>query len=243
MTHEVAARQRSLDRRAAVSEIAATVAHEIKNPLAPIRGYAQLLLKKLDAVDPAERPLFEKALRTIEKEATRVDERLRQLMRGSVRERREDRVDLRALLRQVIDLVDPAGLIELETREGSREGWVVGDEDELRTALVNVLENAIEATTEAGGGRVHVALSCNDMQSIEVVDEGAGIAEPERLFEAFFTTKPHGTGLGLRIARAAIEGAGGSLSLANREDGHSGARVRIELPSAPEVDQRRPAEE
>ena len=98
---------------------------------------------------------------------------------------------------------------------------VVGDEDELRGVLLNLLKNAAEAMRERPGGRIEVvARSEESSVVIEVRDEGKGLGgvDREQLFRPFYTTKTGGTGLGLAISRSAIEAAGGRLSLLPRED-------------------------
>ncbi|MGC4114626.1 MAG: ATP-binding protein [Myxococcales bacterium] len=112
-------------------------------------------------------------------------------------------------------------------------GEVVGDEDEIRGAVANLLDNAVEAS-EADRRPVEIRTGMADGRAfVEIKDEGCGIApaDVERLFRPFHTTKTKGTGLGLVIARSAVEAAGGKVTLAPREEG-KGAVARIELAMA-----------
>ena len=112
---------------------------------------------------------------------------------------------------------------------------VVGDEDELRGVLLNLLKNAADAMRGCPGGRIEVVARSEEAQAvIEVRDEGTGLGavDREQLFRPFYTTKQGGTGLGLAISRSAIEAAGGRLSLLPRED-KAGAVARVVLPVAP----------
>jgi C4-dicarboxylate-specific signal transduction histidine kinase len=109
---------------------------------------------------------------------------------------------------------------------------VVGDADELRGVLLNLLKNAAEAMRERPSGRIEVVARSEEAHVIiEVRDEGQGLGEVDReqLFRPFYTTKTGGTGLGLAISRSAIEAAGGRLSLVPRED-KPGAVARVVLP-------------
>ena len=107
---------------------------------------------------------------------------------------------------------------------------VEADPDELQRALVNLVSNAIEASTEGGVIRGEVGAE-GGMIHITVVDSGRGIDEEaaSRLFEPYFTTRSSGTGLGLAIVRRIVEDLGGTVSVSNREDG-AGARATISLP-------------
>jgi signal transduction histidine kinase len=218
-----------LERLAVAGELAAQVAHEIKNPLAALRGYAELL---------AESPSAEqrnKAVRVIREESDRINERVSSLLRLARPARPAPRpapLELNRVVLEAVAVVEgEPGLPPVKVELDPRAGRVAADADELRGALLNLLQNAAEAAgahgapvevrTRAAGGRVRV----------EVRDAGPGLP-PEvaaRPFEAFRTTKPQGTGLGLVIARSAVEAAGGALTLRNREDG-LGALAEIELP-------------
>lgn len=239
---EAAALRRRLDkveRLAIAGELAASVAHEIKNPLSPIRGYAQLLATKLERVAPEERPLFAKALGIIQSESDRIDTRVRELLELSRGDRPPPSLDATAELHQV--LLEAIAVAEGEpaVHEVRRSldaslGRVVGEADALRGALANVLKNAAEAMEPVGGGVVEVRTERRGTRAVvEVLDEGVGLAPevPERAFESFYTTKAGGTGLGLAIVRSAIEAAGGLITLEPRRD-RRGACVRIELPVA-----------
>ncbi|MBK8015004.1 MAG: hypothetical protein IPK13_27105 [Deltaproteobacteria bacterium] len=235
----------AVERLAITGELAARVAHEIKNPLAPIKGYAQMLQAKLESVAPADRPLFEKGLGIIRCEVEDIDSRIRSLLktaRPSSDQARKPTFDVNRVLRESIALLEGLPLAPEMVTSFERElPAVVGDADGIRSALVNVLANAIDATLEMGvdqRGRVELTslfepsgrLLEGPVVVIEVKDQGVGLAdlEPDQLFRVFYTTKTEGTGLGLAIARTAIEGAGGAIDLRARED-RRGAVVRIEL--------------
>jgi len=239
---EVATLRRRLERveRLAIAgELAASVAHEIKNPLSPIRGYAQILSGKLESVSEQERPMFSKGLGIIINEADRIDQRVRDLLELARGERTPAKLDATADLHRVVLDVIAVAEGEPSVREVRRWldasiGKVSGDADELRGALANVMKNAAEAMEPLGGGSIEVRTHVEgDRAIVEVLDEGVGLegADESRAFDTFYTTKRGGTGLGLAIGRSAIDAAGGRIALEARSD-RRGAKVRIELPLA-----------
>lgn len=236
---ELSALRRRLERAeklAIAGELAASVAHEIKNPLAPIRGYAQLLEGRLGSVDERERAMFTKGLAIIREETDRIDRRIAELLAAARAERAtasvEDTADLnRVVIEAVLVASGEAGRIRVEQHLDPKLGRVVGNEDELRGAISNLLKNAIEAMQGTDGRVVDVVTRLEEARAIvEVVDEGPGLAprDAERVFDAFYTTKQGGTGLGLAIARSAVEAAGGTISLEDRGTAR-GAIARIAL--------------
>ncbi|MCA9554268.1 MAG: hypothetical protein KC933_29805, partial [Myxococcales bacterium] len=225
-----------VERLAIAGELAASVAHEIKNPLAPIRGYAQMLEGRVQSVDPEQQALFAKGLRIIREEVDRIDRRVAELLdlaRVGV-----DPGDLGAAFELEEVLRDAVAVAQAEP--GARDvqvilpegvGKVRGDADAVRGALLNLLKNAAEAMAEQGGGRVQVRVELDvEHAVVRVLDEGPGLgaADPERVFQTFYTTKAGGTGLGLAIARSAVQAAGGDLALMERTD-RRGAEAQVRL--------------
>lgn len=105
------------------------------------------------------------------------------------------------------------------------------DHEQMRQALLNLVQNAVEATEE--GGEITVSLFCRENQAlIEIVDTGRGIPEKERarIFNLYFTTKDEGTGMGLSIANQIIQSHGGIIEIESEE--HQGSCFRIRLPLA-----------
>jgi len=223
------------ERLAIAGELAARVAHEIKNPLSPIRGYAQLLEGRLNAIEAAERPLFAKGLGIIKAETDRIDARIQELLGVARQDKDKASVEATAslprILREAVAVAEAEpGVLRIFEQIEPGLDRVRGHEDELRSALLNLLKNAAEAMTQ--GGEIQVtAYRSGNLAVVEIKDQGPGISEDdaEKVFAAFYTTKAGGTGLGLAIARSAAESAGGSLSLGPRTDGR-GAVARLELP-------------
>ena len=235
---ELAALRRRLERAerlAIAGELAASVAHEIKNPLAALSGYAQLLAATSSSVESAARPQFEKAVRIIREESGRIDAKVAALLDlGRKRDRPslDETVDpVRVLLEAIAVAEGEPSLPHIVHRLDPALGLAAGGSDELRGAILNLLKNAAEASPLRRDGRIEVhGFREGSRVIIEILDEGSGLQEQaaERLFEAFFTTKAGGTGLGLAIARSAVEAAGGRLTLKARSD-RRGAVARLEL--------------
>jgi signal transduction histidine kinase len=124
--------------------------------------------------------------------------------------------------------------VALETRikvanAGGPSVTIPGDPDQLDQMLINLMANAVEASTETGG-TVRVSWSSTDSSVVVTIeDEGHGVADTANLFVPFFTTKPQGSGIGLVLARQIAEAHGGSLVVRNRKAAR-GAEAVITLP-------------
>jgi PAS domain S-box-containing protein len=214
---------------AMIGRLAATVAHEIKNPLAGISGAIQVLRRGLPPADPRVE-VFDDILL----EVGRLDDTVGDLLRYSrPTPARPSATDLRTY---VTDLVESFGFqheladhrLELDL---PRELIVPLDGRLIGPVLSNLLHNATQAMTRPGTIRIR-AHDLGGEVRLDVEDEGPGVPPPEatRVFEPFFTTKSRGTGLGLAIARKNVELHGGRLELDPSYEG--GARFSITLPLA-----------
>jgi signal transduction histidine kinase len=125
-------------------------------------------------------------------------------------------------------------VVGLETRldvhiKAGPETVIRADGDQLDQLLINLVRNGVDAALETGGG-VCVGWSRDaDSVAVWVRDEGPGLADTTNLFVPFFTTKPHGSGIGLALSRQIVDAHGGFLSIENRRDG-SGVVALVTLP-------------
>ncbi len=207
-----------------LGEMSAVMAHEIRNPLASLKGHAQLLAERLTSESSERR----KADRVVF-EAGRLEALTSDLL-DFVKTGSPNLSELNPgeLIRAAIKDVDE-NAFELDV-ENAPENWLL-DEQRLHQALTNLLRNALQATPEgAGQPRVQVMSERNEL-TITIRDFGEGISEAEkdRIFDPFFTTRTTGTGLGLSVARRLIELHGGRITAENHSDG--GALFRIALPA------------
>jgi PAS domain S-box-containing protein len=216
---------------AALGEMAAGLAHEIRNPLGGIKGFVSLLSRDLGA-DPAYAKILDQLTRAIDS----LNRIVTDFLAFGAPARPEPRViDLRAVALEVIALIEAGCVIadgvRIERGFPRAACCAVADRDHVKQALLNILRNAAEATP--AGGRITVTISSEqNLARIIVGDTGPGIAEDamRRLFRPFASTKPGGSGLGLAVAKALVEKNGGRLSL---ESGASGTRAEIALAAAP----------
>lgn len=217
---------------AAVGLMTAGVAHELKNPLTSIEGYAKLLGRCRGLSDEAKAHIGR-----IVTEAQRCGRIVTNLLKFTRQEGRGRVVaDLTTVVRESLDLLryqlSTSG-IEIHEDYAPTALPTLGDPYELRQVVHNLVQNAFDAMREAnGGGKLLVATRQEgDHVIAEFEDTGPGLDDPNEIFEPFYTTKGvgQGTGLGLGISRSIVEEHDGTLSA---ETASSGALFRIELPCA-----------
>jgi signal transduction histidine kinase len=213
-----------------VGELAASLAHEIKNPLAGISGAIQVFDQQL-APDHPHKEILAEILSQID----RLDRTMRDLLiyaRPKPPKRRS--VDVGTLFERTLVLLRGAAVfrgVQITTR-GLDAGIAARvDEGQIQQVMANLLLNAAQACKPRGGA-IECAVSATDSATrIEVIDTGAGMSAEslKRAFEPFFTTRTRGTGLGLSICRRVVEAHGGMILIESRLG--SGTRVAIELPT------------
>jgi signal transduction histidine kinase len=211
--------------------MARQVAHEIKNPLTPMRLSAQLLQRARRDGDPRWPELADRLARTVQAQTdalAAIAAEFRQFA-GPKTSRRE-RVAIGPLLEEVTGLLRDAAAeqgIAVELR-GADDGEtaVDGDPQELRRVFLNLIQNGLEAR----GTRVRVDAHAEAGHvEVAVTDDGAGVPEEARarLFEPYFTSKSSGTGLGLAICKRIVEAHGGSIALHGSRPGETTFAVRL----------------
>jgi signal transduction histidine kinase len=207
------------DRLASIGEMAAGIAHEIKNPLAGIAGVIQVFKKDL-AVGDQKRMVLEEVLSQVE----RMDKAVKNLLSfARPREPKMTLVDINELIGKLLDFLAPQfakNAIIAERKLSPGLPWLTLDPDLIQQALINIALNAIQAMPEGGRFVVETRAVKPDGESrgsVEIVsyDSGKGIS-PEnlsRIFNPFFTTRQQGTGLGLSITQRIIEQHGGEINV------------------------------
>ncbi len=237
LTEQVETQRRLIQREklASLGEMAAGVAHEIRNPLGGIK-MATNLLSSGDLDGP---PLSQEMARAIVSGIAEIEGIINSLL-DYTRDTRLERAEY-----EVVRILDP--VLEATAAEGrsrglevaygrvERDAVAVADGQKLRQVFANVLQNALEAVSPggSGGGRVVVNLYAEgDRVVVEVVDDGVGITAEDRdkIFLPFFTTKPSGTGLGMSIVKKIVDLHGGDVGIDSAPG--RGTRVRITLPAA-----------
>ena len=227
-------RAREHERRlATLGEMSAVLAHEIKNPLASLKGNAQLLAQMLAKTLPEGDKPRAKAERVVE-ETMRLEKLTNDLLRfvktgGIQRESVDPAAIVRAAVASVIAVASTDGDAPAVTvvADGAPASWSL-DAARIREVVINLVDNAVTA-----GPPVEVRVRAHDKQLvIEVEDRGPGVPEADRdkIFEPFHTGKTQGTGLGLAVARRVVELHEGTLAV--HVSPHGGALFRAEIPES-----------
>jgi PAS domain S-box-containing protein len=222
---------------AQVGHMAAVVAHEVRNPLAGIKGVMQVLISRRASGDP-DLTVMNDIVARIDSLSDLVDDLM---LFARPRAPRPVQLRLQPLVVEAITMVrrDPAGAhvhIDMDGCDAS----ITADAELLRAALLNLLLNAAQAVGERGSIRVRTMVT-GESAAVEIHDNGPGIpvALRERVLEPFFTTKARGGGLGLPIAKRSAELHGGSLTLSYPETGGTAALLTLPLrPATPSVSTR-----
>ena len=223
-------------RGAAWSEVAKRLAHEIKNPLTPIQLSAERLQHKLsDALDDSNAEFLQRMTHTIIDQV----EAMKRMVKAFSDYARPPKLELAELalqtfLPQALQLYADDVRVQVELEIPAELPPLYADRDRLRQVVLNLVKNALEASTEPTV-KVHIqAQLAQELEPAQVrlrfCDNGPGIPERviDHLFEPYATTKPKGTGLGLAIVKRIVEEHGGSLAAENRNEG--GACFTLLLP-------------
>lgn len=218
------AQQEEQKRLTLIGQMTAVLAHEIRNALASIKGYAQWVNGKTAETEPSK-----PAMGAILRGTSRIEFLVNEILLFS---------------KQETYTMEPVGISQLvdEASELGLSGWqgkteidiepgilVMADREKLLRTLVNGMRNAVEAM--GGDGVLHITVSEEGRWvTIQIEDSGHGVTTEDapRLFSPFYTTKTEGTGLGLAYARKVVEGMGGKIKLENRKN-EQGAVLNIKL--------------
>lgn len=214
------------ERLATMGQMAAQLAHEIRNPLVAIGATLELL-----AAEEEQNEESKDTLSSLSKEITRMDMILKDYLSLAARLNLSvTKVDIGQVIKEAQTLISGTGKSEQkEISISCTEDLVVlADYNGLKHVFFNLFLNALEASPQ--GGTVQCAARAeNEHVLIEIQDEGSGIqCEPKECFSPFFTTKKNGTGLGLTVCRKIIDVHGGKIKLLNRLEG--GGLVSITIP-------------
>jgi len=222
----------------AIGFMLAGLAHELNNPLAGILGTAQCLQTELtEHPDPAIRALSGELVTPLIAESRRAGDLVRNLLHFSRKSNAQvERVNLKTALDIAAGLrayafAQQGKELRLEVRDML---FVAAEAQRLEHVAMNIMTNALDALRDTSGTKLVVRAESTDPEWISLIfeDDGPGFREPERVFDAFYTTKPvgTGTGLGLTLVHRFVAESGGTISAENVPSG--GARLTIRLRSA-----------
>ena len=223
------------EKLASLGKLSASIAHEINNPLAGILTFSKLLVRDLEqpTVDARTRDEALNRLRLIERETGRCSAIVRNLL-DFARQRPLDLqdVDVHGALDESLHLIQHQVELQGLKLDADLDGHPVvrADFGQLRQAFVNILLNALEASSRGDTVHIRSATPSPGEVVVSVADTGVGIEEEhlDHILDPFFTTKEKGTGLGLSVVYGIVEGLGGRLEVESRKG--QGTTVRIRLP-------------
>jgi signal transduction histidine kinase len=231
---ELERRAKDAERLAELGTLTGGLAHEIKNPLSTIQLNLQLLQEDLPATDEGNRRVSNR-LATVRQEAGRLREILDDFLRYAGRiELEKSPADVGKLCEELVDFYMPqAQMAQVQLRFISPEKPVIANIDQrlVKQSLLNLMLNATQAMAGHNGGEILLSVKqLDDFVHIQVTDTGPGISEQlkEQIFQAYYTTKKGGTGLGLPMARRIAQEHGGQLTLTSTEG--KGSSFTLELP-------------
>jgi two-component system sensor kinase FixL len=225
-----------ISRLTALGEMASALAHELNQPLSAIANYMKGSRRLLEASSDERSTVLRDAMDKAAEQAMRAGQIIRRLREFVARGESEQQVESIAKLTEEASALALVGAKELGVRVRFQfdpsVDLVLADKVQIQQVLLNLMRNAVEAMTESERRTLVVssAPAGDDMVAVYVADSGPGIP-PEaaaQLFQPFFTTKPHGMGVGLSICRTIIDAHGGQISVDKNPDG-GGARFRFTL--------------
>nr|WP_304215185.1 ATP-binding protein [Fredinandcohnia onubensis] len=222
-THE---ELRKKEKLAFVGQMATTVGHEIRNPLASLKGFTQLQREK-HKEDEVQYMIMEQ-------EIDRINSILNDLLViGKPRQINVTKCNLKELLEYVLSIIEQsenARNVAIALKMDEAVPDIECDEKQMKQVFLNLIKNGFESMPEGGKLTINGSQTANNMVSILISDEGCGIPEDvqEKLFEPFFTTKDYGTGLGLMVSKKIIEDHHGKISINSKPA--KGTKVEIILP-------------
>jgi signal transduction histidine kinase len=226
--------QKRVERSEVASQLAARMAHEIKNPLNSIGLIVDYLRDRFRPVHEADQMKFGELSDNIKTELARLNEIVERFLRfakPAIASKRP--IDVARLVEETLGFILPEAerqSVHLRTHLGHGLPKVDGDYSQLRQALLNLLINALQAMPE--GGDIDVTASVSHANEIEIVvkDSGSGIAPEDlsKLFDPYFTTKIRGFGLGLTVVERIVQDHGGTIQVASEQG--KGASFTISLP-------------
>ncbi len=221
------------ERESAWREMAKQVAHEIRNPLTPMKLSIQHLQRVFDPADPQS---AEKLKRVAESVIEQIDALTRIANEFSnfakMPRANEERTDLIPVIRNVIEVFREQDEVEISLESSVEQAFVMADRNLFVRVFNNLIKNAIQAIPEGRHGKVHLRVSREDeLIRVSVSDNGSGIPPDVRdnLFKPYFTTKSTGTGLGLAMVKQIVENHRGSIWYESTE--HEGTVFHVELPA------------
>jgi PAS domain S-box-containing protein len=215
---------RRSDKLSVVGQLAAGVAHEIRNPLTTLRGFVQLFKTDID----------ERYVDIMLTELDRINLIVSEfLILSKPQAINYEYKDIEQILHNIISFLEPQAIIknvQIHLVVDKEIPQIKCEQNQLKQVFINLLKNAIEAMPKGGNITVEVQVTNDGMVNICIIDEGEGIEEEQipKVGEPFFSTKENGTGLGLMVSYRIIENHGGTMRISSQLN--KGTTIEIKLP-------------
>jgi signal transduction histidine kinase len=219
---------RRADQLAFLGGMAARVAHEIRTPMATVRGLVELLQTDLSETDTTRRQYIDRVLQAVDRQDRLVED---MLTLSHPEPESLQPVNVRELVDEVVRELPADPRLRVEGEGASELATIPGDAFRLHEVFTNLIKNACEASPASGVVEVRVEAPDRGLVRVRVRNTGVGIPADirERIFQPFFTTKAKGTGLGLAIAKHIVDAHRGSLRVDS--DGRTETSFTVELPT------------
>ncbi len=221
------------ERESAWREMAKQVAHEIKNPLTPMKLSVQHLQKAWEEKSPQLNEIFQRIAKTLVEQIDTLSSIATEFSNfAQMPQPKKENVDLDKILKSTIDLFKELPDISIAFSGDEQSKFVFADKDQLIRLFSNLLKNAAQAISSGKQGIILVSVSSSGNSFvISIQDNGAGISEEQvaKIFTPSFTTKSGGMGLGLSIAKNIVESSGGTIRFETEKE--KGTTFFISLPS------------
>ncbi|QED46926.1 ATP-binding protein [Cytobacillus dafuensis] len=217
---------RQMEKLAYIGQIAATISHEIKNPLASLKGFTQLQREK----HPSDQHYY----LIMEQEIVRINSIVNDLLiLGKPKSTHFEKHNVRDILTYVLSITQLLALkkkIKLSSEMEEDLPLIECDENQLKQVFINLIKNGIDSMQDGGNLRILSKFCSNNQVSISFSDQGCGIdqSDLDNLFKPFYTTKEDGTGLGLIVTKKIIEDHQGFINV--ESELNIGTRIDIILP-------------
>ncbi|MCX7986565.1 MAG: ATP-binding protein [Bacteroidales bacterium] len=219
-----------VERESAWREMARQVAHEIKNPLTPIKLSIQQLQRRINSENKIDVDYFQKVTQAIIEQIDNLSNIATAFSNlAQMPTPKKTRINLNDIVEEVVSLYQDTK-INFEINLAENGCWILADKEQMRRVLINLINNALQAFTQGGTGTIYITLKGDSQRMVIVEDNGSGVPPEirDKLFQPNFTTKTSGSGLGLAICKSIVEYIGGSIRYEPRQP--SGSRFIIAFP-------------
>ncbi len=219
---------RKSDRLNLIGELAAGIAHEIRNPMTALKGFIQLLEPSIKA----EHSMY---YDVITSELARIDSIINEfLILAKPQETKYEEKDICQIMRETVDLLSAQAVlynVQFHTHYEDKLEYVNCEPNQLKKVFINLIKNAIEVMPNGGVIKISISTINDQFIQISICDQGKGIPSDQikKLGEPFYTTKEKGTGLGLMVSYRIIEEHNGSIEVESKEGIGTLFKIRIPL--------------